>query len=80
MGGVHLHVPQSIFQHMMNQQKPQSPQVGSWMQMSQMPPISIPLSIPILQQSETMRFTRETNYRPILHQKRKLETLDHIDM
>lgn len=80
MGGAHLCTPQSIFQQMMNQQNPQQQQVGSWMQMPQVPPITIPWSIPALQQQELIRFTGDTSSGPILHQKRKLEAPDAIDM
>ncbi|KAL0105716.1 hypothetical protein PUN28_015882 [Cardiocondyla obscurior] len=80
MGGAYLCTPQSIFQQMMNQQNPQQQQVGPWMQTPQVPPISIPWSVPGLQQSEIVRFTGETSSGPILHQKRKLETPDIIDM
>lgn len=80
MGGAHLCTPQSIFQQMMNQQNPQQQQVGSWMQMPQIPPISIPWSVPALQQQELIRFTGETSSGPILHQKRKLEATDVVDI
>ncbi|XP_029167475.1 uncharacterized protein LOC114937970 isoform X2 [Nylanderia fulva] len=80
MGGAHLCTPQSIFQQMMNQQNPQQQQVGSWMQMPQIPPISIPWSVPALQQQELIRFTGDTSSGPILHQKRKLEVTDVVDM
>ncbi|KAK2585488.1 hypothetical protein KPH14_010142 [Odynerus spinipes] len=78
MGGTHLHTPPSIFQHMMVQQGT-SQQVGSWSQMPQVPPLSIPWSVPALQQPELIRFTGEQNYVPTLHQKRKLETPDLLD-
>ncbi|CAL1673040.1 unnamed protein product [Lasius platythorax] len=65
---------------MMNQQNSQQQQVGSWMQMPQVPPITIPWSVPALQQQELIRFTGETSSGPIIHQKRKLETSDVIDI
>ncbi|XP_019698610.1 uncharacterized protein LOC105186752 isoform X3 [Harpegnathos saltator] len=80
MGGAYVRTPQSIFQHMMSQQNTQQQQAGQWMQMPQVPPISIPWSIPALQQPEVIRFTGETSYGPIVHQKRKLEVLDRIDI
>jgi len=94
MGGAHLCTPQSIFQQMMNQQNPQQQQIGPWMQMPQVPPITIPWSVPALQQSELIRFTGETSgfssqqigpidrhrRRMILQQKRKLEAPDIVDM
>ncbi|XP_029659557.1 rho GTPase-activating protein gacM-like isoform X1 [Formica exsecta] len=80
MGGAHLCMPQSIFQQMMDQQNPQQRQVGSWMHMPQVPPITIPWSVPALQQQELIRFTGETSSGPILHQKRKLEAPDVVDM
>ncbi|KAL6257975.1 hypothetical protein P5V15_011571 [Pogonomyrmex californicus] len=81
MGGTHLCTPQSIFQQMMNQQNPQQQQqVGPWMQIPQVPPITMPWSVPALQQSELVRFTGETSSGPILHQKRKLEAPDVVDM
>ncbi|XP_072750826.1 uncharacterized protein [Anoplolepis gracilipes] len=70
----------SMFQQMMNQQNPQQQQVGSWMQMPQVPPITIPWSVPALQQQELIRFTGETSSGPIVHQKRKLEAPDIVDM
>lgn len=78
MGGTHLHTPPSIFQHMMAQQNT-SQQVGSWSQIPQVPPLSIPWSVPALQQPELIRFTGEQNFAPTLHQKRKLETPDLLD-
>ncbi|XP_014477068.1 PREDICTED: uncharacterized protein LOC106745717 isoform X2 [Dinoponera quadriceps] len=80
MGGAYVRTPQSIFQHMMSQQNTQQQQVGQWMQMPQVPPISIPWSVPALQQPEVIRFTGETSYGPIVHQKRKLEALDRVDI
>ncbi|XP_032662846.1 uncharacterized protein LOC116840349 isoform X3 [Odontomachus brunneus] len=80
MGGAYVRTPQSIFQHMMSQQNTQQQQVGQWMQMPQVPPISIPWSVPALQQPEVIRFTGETSYGPIVHQKRKLEMLDCVDI
>ncbi|XP_025993202.1 uncharacterized protein LOC105197876 isoform X3 [Solenopsis invicta] len=80
MGGAHLCTPQSIFQQIMNQQNPQQQQNGPWLQTPQVPPISIPWSVPALQQSELVRFTGETSSGPILHQKRKLEAPDVVDM
>ncbi|XP_070150108.1 rho GTPase-activating protein gacM isoform X2 [Polyergus mexicanus] len=65
---------------MMDQQNPQQRQVGSWMQMPQVPPITIPWSVPALQQQELIRFTGETSSGPILYQKRKLEASDVLDM
>lgn len=79
MGGAHLCTPQSIFQQMMNQQNPQQ-QIGPWLQTPQVPPITIPWSVPALQQSELVRFTGETSSGPIVHQKRKLEAPDVVDM
>lgn len=79
MGGTHLHTPPSIFQHMIIQQGT-SQQVGSWTQMPQVLPLSIPWSVPSVQQSELIRFTGEQNVTPNLHQKRKLETPDLLDM
>ncbi|XP_012541737.1 rho GTPase-activating protein gacHH isoform X2 [Monomorium pharaonis] len=80
MVGAHLCTPQSVFQQMMNQQNSQQQQIGPWMQMPQVPPISIPWSVPGLQQSELVRFTGETSSGPVLHQKRKLEAPDIVDM
>lgn len=80
MGGAHLCTPQSIFQQMMNQHNPQQQQIGPWLQTPQVPPISIPWSVPALQQSELVRFTGETSSGPIVHQKRKLEAPDVVDL
>lgn len=87
MGGTNLHTPQSIFQHLMGQQNaPQQP--GPWMQMPPVapvppvppvPPMSIPWSVPSLQQSELVRFTGTQSFEPVLHQKRKLEAPDLLD-
>ncbi|KAL2726537.1 serine/threonine-protein kinase -like [Vespula squamosa] len=79
MGGTHLHTPPSIFQHMIIQQGT-SQQVGSWTQMPQVLPLSIPWSVPSVQQSELIRFTGEQNVTSNLHQKRKLETPDLLDI
>ncbi|XP_053981287.1 uncharacterized protein LOC128877788 isoform X2 [Hylaeus volcanicus] len=79
MGGVNLHTPPSIFQHMMGQQNvPQ--QSPLWMQMPQVPPMSMPWSVSSLHQQELVRFTGEPSFKPIIHQKRKLETPDLLDM
>ncbi|XP_043250645.1 uncharacterized protein LOC122396380 isoform X2 [Colletes gigas] len=78
MGGVNLHTPPSIFQHMMGQQNvPQQP--AMWMQMPQVPPMTIPWSVPSLNQQELVRFTGEQSFKPIIHQKRKLEAVDLLD-
>ncbi|XP_050595832.1 rho GTPase-activating protein gacM-like isoform X1 [Bombus affinis] len=79
MGGTNLHTPSSIFQHMMNQQNT-SQQPETWMQIPQVPPMSIPWSVPSLQQPELVRFTGGPSFESILHQKRKLETCDLLDM
>ncbi|XP_043502644.1 peroxisomal biogenesis factor 6-like isoform X2 [Polistes fuscatus] len=79
MGGTHLHTPPSIFQHMIIQQGT-SQQVGSWTQMPQVLPLSISWSVPSVQQSELIRFTGEQNVSSNLHQKRKLETPDLLDI
>ena len=78
MGGANLHTPPSIFQHMMGQQST-SHQLGPWMHMPQVPPMSIPWSVPALQQPELVRFTGGATYEPVLHQKRKLEASDLLD-
>ncbi|CAK9823419.1 hypothetical protein ANTRET_LOCUS1769, partial [Anthophora retusa] len=78
MGGSNLHTPPSIFQHMMGQQST-SQQSGPWMQMPQVPPISIPWSVPSLQQTELVRFTGGPSFEPVIHQKRKLEGPDLLD-
>ncbi|KOX69549.1 hypothetical protein WN51_05103 [Melipona quadrifasciata] len=79
MGGANLHTPPSIFQHMMGQQNT-SQQSGTWMQMPQVPPMSIPWSVPSFQQSELVRFTGGPSFEPVLHQKRKLEACDLLDI
>ncbi|CAK9811912.1 hypothetical protein ANTPLA_LOCUS7214, partial [Anthophora plagiata] len=78
MGGSNLHTPPSIFQHMMGQQST-SQQPGPWMQMPQVPPISIPWSVPSLQQTQLVRFTGGPSFEPVIHQKRKLEAPDLLD-
>ncbi|KAK1130517.1 hypothetical protein K0M31_018644 [Melipona bicolor] len=79
MGGANLHTPPSIFQHMMGQQNT-SQQSGTWMQMPQVPPMSIPWSVSSFQQSELVRFTGGPSFEPVLHQKRKLEACDLLDI
>lgn len=78
MGGAHLHTPQSIFQHMMGQQNSLQ-QPGPWMQMPQVPPLSIPWSVPSLQQPELVTFTGGPSLDLILHKKRKHEAADLLD-
>ncbi|XP_046589003.1 putative mediator of RNA polymerase II transcription subunit 26 isoform X2 [Neodiprion lecontei] len=82
MGGANLHTPQSVFQHMMGQQN--SPQQGGpWLQMPQVPALSMPWSVPALQQPDLIRFTGERSQPAYdtmsLHQKRKLSTPDITD-
>lgn len=77
MGGANLHTPSSIFQHMMSQQSTSQP--GPWLQMPQVPPMSIPWSVPAMQQPELVRFTGGPSFEPVAHQKRKLETPDLLD-
>ncbi|XP_020707521.2 probable serine/threonine-protein kinase cdc7 isoform X2 [Athalia rosae] len=82
MGGANLHTPQSVFQHMMGQQN--SPQQGGpWLQMPQVPTLSMPWSIPALQQPDLIRFTGERSQPAYgvttLHHKRKLNTPDIAD-
>lgn len=77
MGGTNLHTPPSIFQHMMGQQNVS--QHAMWMQMPQVPPISIPWSVSSLHEQQLVRFTGGTSCKPILHQKRKLEGPDLSD-
>ncbi|XP_011878076.1 PREDICTED: myb-like protein Q isoform X2 [Vollenhovia emeryi] len=79
MGGAHLCTPPSIIQQMMNQQNPQQQPIGFYMHTPQVPPITFPWSVPALQQ-ELVRFTGETSSGPIVHQKRKLEAADVVDM
>ena len=78
--GAHLHTPPSVFQHMMGQQN--APQEAEqWMQMPQVPQLSMPWSVPSLQQPDVVRFTGE-KVSPKgfpLHQKRKLEMPDLIE-
>lgn len=78
MGGTNLHTPRSIFQHMMGQQDT-SQQPGPWTELPQIPPMSIPWSVPSLQQSELVRFTGGTSFEHVLHHKRKLESPDLLD-
>ncbi|XP_046734637.1 putative uncharacterized protein DDB_G0289963 isoform X4 [Diprion similis] len=72
----------SVFQHMMGQQN--SPQQGGpWLQMPQVPALSMPWSVPALQQPDLIRFTGERSQPAYgtmsLHQKRKLSTPDITD-
>ncbi|KZC12655.1 PREDICTED: ras guanine nucleotide exchange factor Y-like isoform X2 [Dufourea novaeangliae] len=78
MAGANLHTPSSIFQHMMGQHNV-SQLSAPWMQIPQVPPISIPWSVPSIQQPELMRFTGGSSLEPIHHQKRKLEASDVVD-
>ncbi|XP_033211536.1 uncharacterized protein LOC117169320 isoform X2 [Belonocnema kinseyi] len=81
MGGAQLHTPQSIFQHMMGQQQNAPQEAGQWMQIPQVPQLSMPWSIPSLQQPDLVRFTGERSQPKVLnlHQKRKLEMPDLVD-
>ncbi|XP_012280462.1 uncharacterized protein LOC105699759 isoform X2 [Orussus abietinus] len=82
MGGAHLHTPQSIFQHMMIQQN-NAQQTSPWLQVPQVPPLSMPWSIPAFEQPDLIRFTGERSqphFGPQLHQKRKLDTPDIADI
>lgn len=82
MGGAHLHTPPSIFQHLMGQHNPSQQGVSSWMQIPQVPPVSMPWSIPVAQQPEVIRFNGEmsqSNFGYTLHQKRKLAPSDVIE-
>ncbi|XP_026672132.1 rho GTPase-activating protein gacM-like isoform X2 [Ceratina calcarata] len=74
MGGTNLHTPPSIFQYMVGQQSTSQQPPGQWMQMPQVPPMSIPWSVPSLQQQEVVKFQES-----FLHQKRKLDTSDLMD-
>ncbi|XP_076761785.1 uncharacterized protein LOC143429852 isoform X2 [Xylocopa sonorina] len=74
MGGANLHTPPSIFQYMTGQQTT-SQQPDQWMQMPQVPPMSIPWSTPSLQQPELIKLES------FLHQKkRKLAATDLLDL
>ena len=81
MGGAQLHTPQSVFQHMMGQQQNAPQGAGQWMQVPQVPQLSMPWSIPSLQQPDLVRFTGESAQPKTLtlHQKRKLEMPDLVD-
>ena len=52
MGGTYFHIPQSIFQHSMNQQINKQPGHAPWLQVPTVPPMSMPWSIPSLQQPD----------------------------
>ncbi|XP_031782349.1 probable WRKY transcription factor protein 1 isoform X1 [Nasonia vitripennis] len=82
MGGTHLHTPQSIFQHTMSHQSTTPQNESQWLRMPQVPPMSMPWSIPSFQQPDLVRFTGERPlqpFGPLVHQKRKLETPDVVD-
>lgn len=75
MGGGNLHRPQSIFNHIVGHQ-PNGPgqeqvPVGPWPQEPQVPPMSMPWSIPIPQQPEVMRFLGEYAMNKPFQRKRK---------
>lgn len=74
MGGTNLHTPPSIFQYMVGQQSTSQEPPGQWMQMPQVSPMSIPWTVPSLQQQEVTKFQES-----FLHQKRKLDTSDLMD-
>ncbi|KAG7203863.1 hypothetical protein KM043_017917 [Ampulex compressa] len=78
MGGTNLHVPQSIFQHMIGQQGT-SQQPGPWLQVPQVPPPSIPWSVPSLQQAELVRFTGKPRIDSFLRRKRRREPPELLD-
>ncbi|KAJ8679082.1 hypothetical protein QAD02_014869 [Eretmocerus hayati] len=81
MGGTNLHTPQSIFQPVINHQTGQQRQ-APWLTMPQIPPMSMPWSIPSLQQPDLVRFTGEGTFHscaPFLHHKRKLDGPDITD-
>ena len=81
MGGSHLHTPQSIFQHTMNQQVNKPPNESSWLHVPNVPPMTMPWSMPSLQQPDLVKFTGEKPLfpsGPVVHQKRKLDTPDIV--
>lgn len=82
MGGTHLHVPQTIFQHTMSPQNINQQNESQWLRMPQVPPMSMPWSVPSFQQPDLVRFTGEKSPQPfevLVHQKRKLETPDIVN-
>lgn len=83
MGGANLRTPQSVFQHMMGQRNSPQQTGGPWLQIPQVPALSMPWSIPALQQPDLIRFTGERSQPAYgsssLHHKRKLSTPDVTD-
>lgn len=81
MGGGHLHTPQSIFDYNMSHPIHNQQSEAPWFRMPQVPPMTMPWSMPSHQQPDLIRFTGERQpLGPIIHQKRKLETPDIVDL
>lgn len=82
MGGGHLHTPQSIFEYTMSHPAQNQQSEAPWFRMpTTVPPMTMPWSMPSHQQPDLIRFTGEKQpLGPIIHQKRKLETPDIVDM
>ncbi|KAK0175825.1 hypothetical protein PV328_000027 [Microctonus aethiopoides] len=82
MGGTHFHTPQSVFQHMMGQQK-KSDESSTWTQVSPVPSTCVSWSITNFPQPHFVRFTGENKLvscNPVIHQKRKLDVTDITTM
>ncbi|XP_066594577.1 probable myosin light chain kinase DDB_G0279831 [Prorops nasuta] len=78
MGGTNLHTPPSIFRHMMGQHSSQE-QENPWMQLPQVPAMTMPWSIPSIHKPELIRFQAErptTSSAYMRCIKRKLEAPD----
>ena len=81
MGGTHYQTPQTIFQHMMGGQQ-HAQDNSQWMQMPQVPPISMPWSSLPSNPSNIIYFGEDRQ--PVsngfrFHQKRKLDTVDLME-